>query len=73
MKRVSLFIQKSLMTLTSLFVWAMIVRLLIHILLNDVSYSVPSVISFSIVSLFIGFLIYVSASLLIDILKSKEL
>jgi hypothetical protein len=73
MKKSILIIQKSLMTLTSLFVWVMIVRLLIHILLNDVNYSVPSIISFSIVSLFIGFLIYASASLLLEVLKSKEL
>jgi hypothetical protein len=73
MKKSILIIQKSLMTLTSLFVWVMIVRLLIHILLNDVNYSVPSIISFSIVSLFVGFLIYASASLLLEVLKSKEL
>ena len=73
MKKSILIIQKSLMTLTSLFVWVMIVRLLIHILLNDVNYSVPSIVSFSIVSLFIGFLIYASASLLLEVLKSKEL
>ena len=73
MKKSILIIQKSLMTLTSLFVWVMIVRLPIHILLNDVNYSVPSIISFSIVSLFIGFLIYASASLLLEVLKSKEL
>lgn len=73
MKRVSLFIQKSLITLTSLFVWTMVIRLLIHILMNDVTLSLTSVISYSIVCLFIGFLMVVSGNLLIDVLKSKEL
>jgi len=73
MKRVSLFIQKSLITLTSLFVWTMAIRLLIHILMNDVTLTVSSVISYSIVCLFIGFVMVVSGSLLIEILKSKEL
>lgn len=73
MKKSILIIQKSLMTLTSLFVWAMIVRLLIHILMNDITLSVTSVVSFTIISLFVGFLIYASASLLLEVLKSKEL
>lgn len=73
MKKSILIIQKSLMTLTSLFVWAMIVRLLIHILTNDITLSVTSVVSFTIISLFVGFLIYASASLLLEVLKSKEL
>ena len=73
MKKSVLIIQKSLITLTTLFVYSMIARLVVHIAMTDLTMTASGVAGFT---LFVGFILlltFLSASLLVDVLKSKTL